>query len=383
MRRKLYGRIMERVEGPEAVVVTGMRRVGKTTLLKQVYDSIPSGNKIFLDLENPVNQKYFEEENYEAIRYQFEVLGISRSERAYIFLDEIQFVKNAPSVVKYLLDHYQFKFFLTGSSSFYLKNLFSESLAGRKIIYELSPLDFEEFLELKGAGLVRGGGKVTEAIYELFSPWYREYVEFGGFPGVVTKTAVEEKKEGLDDIFTAYFNKEVLGIGGFRNNQTVRDLILLLAARVGSRVEVAKLAAELGVTRVSVNDYLAFLEGTYFISLIGRYSTDRDVEARGAKKVYLCDSGLVNHLTRADWGKVFENAVYNQLRTRGEVKYYQRKSGAEIDFVVDGSAFEVKMNGDDRDRRKLEERAGELKLGERSLVSFEFTKAMAKYGFEL
>lgn len=364
-------------------MVTGMRRVGKTTLLKQVYDSIPSGNKIFLDLENPVNQKYFEEENYEAIRYQFEVLGISRSERAYIFLDEIQFVKNAPSVVKYLLDHYQFKFFLTGSSSFYLKNLFSESLAGRKIIYELSPLDFEEFLELKGAGLVRGGGKVTEAIYELFSPWYREYVEFGGFPGVVTKTAVEEKKEGLDDIFTAYFNKEVLGIGGFRNNQTVRDLILLLAARVGSRVEVAKLAAELGVTRVSVNDYLAFLEGTYFISLIGRYSTDRDVEARGAKKVYLCDSGLVNHLTRADWGKVFENAVYNQLRTRGEVKYYQRKSGAEIDFVVDGSAFEVKMNGDDRDRRKLEERAGELKLGERSLVSFEFTKAMAKYGFEL
>src|SRR3989344_8763388 len=159
MKRKLYSKIIDRLDALEAIVVTGMRRVGKTTLLKQVYDSLKSDNKIFLDLENPINQKYFSEENYEAIKYTLETLGVNLTQKAYVFLDEIQFVGSIPSVVKYLMDHYQIKFFLTGSSSFYLKNLFSESLAGRKIIYELSPLDFEEFLELKGAGLVRGGGE--------------------------------------------------------------------------------------------------------------------------------------------------------------------------------------------------------------------------------
>ena len=384
MKRKLFDKLMARVEGPEAIVVTGMRRVGKTTLLRQVYEEIASDNKIFLDLESPVNQKYFEEENYDAIKYQLEVMGINSSQRAHIFLDEIQFVRNAPSVVKYLMDHYGYKFFLTGSSSFYLKNLFSESLAGRKTIYELFPLVFEEFLELKGSRFKLGDGKADKIIYEVVMPLYREYVEFGGFPGIVVKASTDEKKEALDDIFAAYFNKEVLGIGGFRNNQVVRDLILLLAARVGSKVEATKLAAELGVTRISVTEYLAFLEGTYFISLVDPYSVNRDVEVRGTKNVYLCDSGLTNRLARIDDGRVFENAIYQQLRSQGEVKYYQRQSGVEVDFIVDGTtAYEVKMKASAQDYKKLARLAGEINMKEKTLVSYELSDAPVKYGFEV
>jgi len=72
-------------------------------------------------------------------------------ERVYLFLDEIQNLKNLPSVAKYLIDHYQVKFFLTGSVSFYLKNLFSESLSGRKVLFELFPLNFQEFLRFRCA----------------------------------------------------------------------------------------------------------------------------------------------------------------------------------------------------------------------------------------
>ncbi len=118
--------------------LTGMRRTGKTTLLNHIFGSIESQNKIFLDLENPINRKYFEEENYERIKKSFEFMGIDFETRAYIFLDEIQFVKNLPSIAKYLIDHYRVKFILTGSASFYMKNLFTESLAGRKYIFELS-----------------------------------------------------------------------------------------------------------------------------------------------------------------------------------------------------------------------------------------------------
>lgn len=383
MQRKLYNNIIHNLDTPEALVVTGMRRVGKTTLYQQVFDTIKSNNKIFLDLENPLNQKYFEEVNYESVKYTFQTLGIDLSEKAYIFLDEIQFVKNLPSVVKYLIDHYKIKFFLTGSSSFYLKNLFSESLSGRKIIYELSPLDFEEFLLLKGSNLSIPN-KINEPIYRTIIPLYREYAEFGGFPGVITKTSAEEKHEALEDIFTSYFNKEVLNLGAFRNNQVVRDLMLLLINRIGSKIDVQKLSQELGVTRVTINEYLAFLEGTYFISLVPPFSTNKDVEIRAAKKVYLCDSGLVNNLGDIPFGGIFENTVYNQLRCKGEVNYYQRKSGVEIDFILDKKiAWEVKTKGTKQDVNKLNRLIESLKLTEGHVVSFDYTNASVVFGFQI
>lgn len=383
MIRKLFKKITSRMETPEAIVVTGMRRVGKTTLYQQVYESIKSDNKIFLDLENPVNQKYFEEVNYEAIKYKFQTLGIDLSQKSYIFLDEIQNVSNLPSVVKYLIDNYQIKFFLTGSSSFYLKNLFSESLAGRKIIYELFPLDFEEFLLLKDSKIVIPK-KISKPVYQTIIPLYQEYIEFGGFPGVVIKTSVEEKREALMDIFSAYFNKEVLTIGGFRNNQAVRDLMLLLISRVGSKIDVQKLSKELGITRVTVMEYLAFLEGTYFISLISPYSTSRDTEIRAAKKVYLCDSGLVNSVQNIPFGNLFENTIYNQLQTLGEMNYYQRKSGVEIDFILKKQiAYEVKTKATVFDKSRLQRLTREIKLKEENLVSFEYSDIKVLYGFQL
>ena len=383
MKRKLFNQLVARIDVPEAIVVTGMRRVGKTTLLKQVYGSINSENKIFLDLENPVNQKYFEEINYEAIKYKFQTLGIDISQKSFIFLDEIQNVSNLPSVVKYLADHYQIKFFLTGSSSFYLKNLFSESLAGRKVIYELFPLDFEEFLLLKESKIIVPE-MIGKSIYQTLIPLYKEYIEFGGFPGVVMKTSLEEKREALMDIFSAYFNKEVLNIGGFRNNQAVRDLILLLISRVGSKIDVQKLSTELGITRVTLMEYLAFLEGTYFISLISPYSTNKDTEIRLAKKVYLCDSGLVNSIQNIPFGSLFENTVYNQLRIKGGINYYQRKSGVEIDFILKKqTAYEVKTKATFFDKLKLHRLDKELKLKTDNMVSFEYSDIKTVYGFQL
>jgi predicted AAA+ superfamily ATPase len=126
--RPIIDRIRPYYDSPEAIIVTGMRRTGKTTLLRLIFSQINSANKIFLDLENPLNRRYFEESNYEKIKSTLEILGLDFTIKANIFIDEIQFVRTLPSIIKYLIDHYQAKFFLTGSSSFYLKNLCSESL---------------------------------------------------------------------------------------------------------------------------------------------------------------------------------------------------------------------------------------------------------------
>ena len=148
-KRRLYTDIEKRIEDKEIIVVTGMRRVGKTTLLRMIYDEIKSKNKLFLDIENTINQKIFEEEDYDNIWANLKPFGITDLEKAYVFLDEIQSKPDIVKSIKYLYDHYDIKFFLTGSSSFYLKNLFPESLAGRKNIFELYPLNFSEFLMFK------------------------------------------------------------------------------------------------------------------------------------------------------------------------------------------------------------------------------------------
>ncbi|TET78742.1 MAG: hypothetical protein E3J41_03855, partial [Candidatus Cloacimonadota bacterium] len=101
--RFIFEEIKKHWDSPEAIVVSGMRRTGKTTLLQSIYEQISSKNKIFLDLENPLNRKYFEEDNYERIKMSFNILGIDFSVKSFIFLDEIQFVKNLPSVVKYFI----------------------------------------------------------------------------------------------------------------------------------------------------------------------------------------------------------------------------------------------------------------------------------------
>ena len=385
--RELYSRIMPFQDSPEAIVVTGMRRVGKTTLLLHILRNLKSQNKIFLDLENPLNQRYLEDPNYERILDTFKFLGLDTRKRGYVFLDEIQFVKSIPSAVKYLTDHYEIKFILSGSSSFYIKNLFSESLSGRKYIFELYPFSFGEFLSARKPVLNTKNleGRVTPAIFEELDRHYHEYLLYGGFPGVVLKDPVEEKKMMLQDIFSSYFQLEVKQLGDFRKTTVIRDLMLLLMERVGSRLDIQKLSKEIGVSRETVYNYLAFLENTYFITLIRPFSRSRDSEIRSMPKVYVCDTGLVNQFARIGEGALFENAVFSALRANGEVNYYQKKSGVEIDFILNKRhAYEVKLKPYDQDLMRLSRLAEELKLQDYTIVSRKYTELPhTTYGFIL
>lgn len=385
--REIYSKIKPYFDSPEVIVVTGMRRTGKTTLLKYVYDQIISNNRLYLDLENPINRKYFEEEDYEKIKFNFEIKGINFQEKAFIFLDEIQFVKNLSSVVKYLYDHYKIKFFLTGSSSFYIKNLFSESLAGRKYIFELFPLTFKEFLLFKDEKLIipNREEKISKTVFDIFSNLYEEYLRFGGFPGVVQKNSFQEKKMALEDIFSSYFQLEVIQLSDYKKTSVVRDLILLLMQRIGSKVDVQKLSSELGVSRPTLYEYLSFLEDTYFITLVKSYSKNKDAEIRSQEKVYVCDSGLVNNLVQVDEGSLFENNVFNALRSRGPIHYYQKRGGAEVDFILNKEeAYEVKLTPTYRDEARLRKICNELGMKNFSLVSKNYSELeKVIYGFNV
>ncbi len=348
--RKLFNELMKRTKDKEIIVVTGMRRVGKTTTFKMIFEKLETENKAFFDMENPLDQKVFEEEDYNNIWANLKPFGIGTKEKAFIFIDEIQVKPEIVKVVKYLYDHYNVKFFLTGSSSFYLKNLFPESLAGRKTTFELFPLDFEEFLIFKNnkksfnEKFKRKDKDKNKVEYEKRKKLYEEYIEFGGFPQVVLENNNEKKKEALVDIFKSYFEKDVQVIADFKEINKFRDLLLLLLKRIGTKLDISKLSSEVGVSRETIYSYISFLEKTYFISLISPFTKSRDREVSGTKKIYACDNGIIKYIGKCEDGNLLENAVFNNLRKCGEIRYYERRSGGEVDFILPEKiiAIEVK-----------------------------------------
>ncbi|KQC14742.1 MAG: hypothetical protein APR63_13520 [Desulfuromonas sp. SDB] len=373
--RDIFKKIENHLDDLEAIVITGMRRTGKTTALLYVKDKYFRKNSIYLDLENPLNQKYLESENYQEIKTNFEFLGINFKKRAVIFLDEIQYLSKIPSVVKYFIDHYSVKFFISGSASFYLKNLFSESLSGRKYLFEIFPLAFNEFLNFKEASFIIPDKKISKEIYDSLKPLMLEYLNYGGFPQVVLKNSDEEKKLSVNDIFTSYFQNEIIQMSDFRKNNKVRDLILLLMERVGSKLDYQKLSSILGISRPTLYNYISFLEQTYFISLVKPYSSGKDTEIRKAPKVYLCDVGLLNNVAKVSRGHLFENAVFQIIRKDNKINYYQKKSGVEIDFVLNQErCLEVKINPDENDLSRIRRLCEQLKLKRYNLVGLNYSK---------
>jgi len=378
--RRILADLKKQIETNEIVVLTGMRRAGKTTLLRMIFDKISGGNKVFLDIENPLEQQIFEETDYNNIWANLASYGISAKSKSYIFIDEIQAKPDVVRAVKYLHDHYKVKFFLTGSSSFYLKNLFPESLSGRKAVFVLYPLDFEEFLIFKGKRRAPAGGfkeklkSKNKVSFEQNRKLYDEYLEYGGFPQVVLTDDSTRKKQQLNDILKSYFEKEVLSLAEFRQIKAFRDLMMLIMRRAGSQIDISKLASEVGVSRPTVYSYIYFLEATYFIDLISPFSRSVDREVSGTKKLYVCDNGILNQFGRVSEGAMFENAVYHDIRKYGEVKYYRKRSGAEIDFVLPdiSTAVEIKRTGRESDYKKLTVTAKSLKLKENYIVTKNF-----------
>src|SRR5919109_3299672 len=102
--REIFKKLKEEIKTKEITVITGMRRVGKTTALRYLYNLVESKNKVMLDLENPLNRKVFEEENYDAVWSNLKQFGISDANKAYIFIDEVQNLPMLSRVAKYLYD---------------------------------------------------------------------------------------------------------------------------------------------------------------------------------------------------------------------------------------------------------------------------------------
>lgn len=363
--RNVYPALLAHTHKKQITVLTGMRRTGKTTLIKQLVEGSAIRQKFYFDLERIDNRSLFSEANYETIIYALTQQGAVFNEKVLIAIDEIQLVPNLPSVLKYLYDAYDIKFIVTGSSAYYMKNMFSESLAGRKKIFEIYPLNFSEMLAFNGISAakapLRNAGKFVRSEYERLKNYYETYISFGGFPEVVLSSSIDDKKDMLQDIISSYINFDITLLADIRNPANLYKLIKLLSVRIGTKLDVSKLTSIIGISRPTVENYLDLLEQSYLIRTIPVLSNSPDREITKARKIYFLDNGIASVSAEASSGAMFENAVFNQLHPQGDIAYYQLKSGREIDFILNKeTCFEVKETATERDFKNVQSLAPNL-----------------------
>jgi len=357
----------------EFTIITGARQTGKTTILKHLFDTIKKQNKkvFYLTLEKEDVLQEINSNPENIFRYTGKIanpLYEGVSEIIYLLLDEIQYAENPSNFLKYLYDTYSpnLKIIATGSSSFYIDKKFKDSLIGRKRLFHLKTLNFDEFLVFKDKidlknelEKIRERQEYKSVRYTEIMHYLTEYLTFGGYPNVVLAQSDEEKINVLEEIKNSYIKRDILD-SKVENRQAFYNLLNILAGQTGNLLNKNMLSKSLRIDLSTVENYLYIMQKSYHIELVRPFFRNIKKELVKMPKVYFNDIGLLNILLnnfqaiikREDKGSLLENYVYIRLREiykQDDIKFWRTASGNEVDFVVSdtfgkGEAFEVKFN---------------------------------------
>ncbi|OGW84388.1 MAG: hypothetical protein A2987_02170 [Omnitrophica bacterium RIFCSPLOWO2_01_FULL_45_10] len=322
--RNVIHKLEKELSEPEILILLGPRQVGKTTLLKELEGfSRKKGYKtVFFDLEQPQVLANFNRSDSEIVK----MIGESGD---IVFIDEFQYVRNISKIFKAIFDSKKkVKIVCSGSSSLEIHRHLKESLAGRRFLYRIYPLEYAEI-------------KRSAAGFEL-----EEYLRFGGMPGLTHTASPERKQQILNELLGSYILKDVKSLVKEENIRAFNHLLYLLAEKQGSTISVHSLSAEVGLSSKAINRYLDILEETYVNYRVYSYSQNLGNELKKSCKTYLYDLGVRNMLlkdfsaikTRADKGVIFETFVFLKLQSglspNMEIKFWRTRDGGEVDFIV-------------------------------------------------
>jgi len=358
IKRKILPLISRFLEYKEAIVIYGARQVGKTTIIKMLIEQlkdngIPNEAIFYFDLEdldvlNLCNQGVDSLIRYIDARTSFKG-------KIYLFIDEIQYLDNASSFIKLIVDNHsnRFKLIVSGSSVPGIKSKIKQSLVGRIVTFEVFGLDFEEFLWFKNKtfNLDKIADEKTEKELEQL---FEEFIIFGSYPRIALIFEIDDRKYYLKELIQTYIKKDIRDIGRVRNIMKFNNFLRILADQTGNLLNIDELASSVGIARETVYDYLTLLEGTYIVRRLTPFFRNLRSELTKMPKIYFEDSGVLNYLKYNDIvekvsGQLFENSIYAELRKIVDLealRYWRTQSKQEVDFIMEHRrqifAFEVK-----------------------------------------
>ena len=299
-----------------ATIITGMRRVGKSTLLNQVARNMGYGHVMYLNFDD-INMSGFQQDDF--IRLHNE---IKRRDAHELFFDEIQLVAGWEILIHQLLRE-GFVVYISGSNASMLSVDLGTHLTGRHLSTELFPFSYNEFLTY-----THGSNSVSAL---------DEYILTGGIPEYVRTRDGQILRTLLDDVLV----RDIAVNKNVRNVDSLKQLAVYMLSNIARPYSASKLTSVTGVSSAStILDFLSYMRNAYLIDSIGMYDHSLKVTARNPRKAYACDTGLAHSVSLShspDTGRYLENAVFIYLRHHYSSNHiYYFKQQGECDFVLTG-----------------------------------------------
>ncbi len=308
------------------VVISGIRRCGKSTLLNQIRNECKE-KEYYMNFDDE-RLIHFSVEHFQLLHETFiELFGIQKT----FYFDEIQNIPGWERFVRRLYDE-GYKVFITGSNATMLSRELGTHLTGRYIQTELFPFSFKEFLACKQYSLTESNLYTTDGRATLIG-YFNEYFQTGGFPLYL--------KEGSDDylksLYESILYRDVLVRNKLVNEKELLELVNYLASNVSKLTSYNGLTKVAGVKNATtIRNYLSFLQDTYLIFQVGKFDYSLKKQLQNPKKTYFIDNALIRRLGfmfSEEKGRLLENIVFLELRRR-RLEIFYHISRFECDFVI-------------------------------------------------
>lgn len=328
--REKLAQIKKYIKSPSALVISGLRRVGKSTLLAQIAHQFYSRDDYYF-----VN---FEDERFlsfaaDDFNLLFETLLELFGPKKVFLLDEVQNVIGWERFVRRMIDQ-NYKFYLTGSNASLLSRELGTKLTGRYIPVELFPFSFAEFLAFKGQKIPYLSTLSTLQKGKL-KKYLNEYLKFGGIPDALKYPGINLYKTLYDDVIY----RDVAVRFKIEETKALKELTFYLLSNISSLISFNKLKDFLKLGSVNtVKNYIDYLQAGWLIFAVNKYAFSIKTQQIANKKIYAIDTGLVKSVAFSfseNRGKMLENLVYLSLRRLfEEIYYYTTENNLEVDFYL-------------------------------------------------
>ncbi|MFH0955995.1 MAG: ATP-binding protein [Candidatus Falkowbacteria bacterium] len=326
----------------EIIVITGLRRSGKSTLLKLIWDefktkeSLTDDQFLYLNFEDERLINFTKDDFNKILEIYYELYSPGKKKKIFLYFDEIQNIPYWEKWINRLYEENKYKIFVTGSNATLLSSELAVALTGRHIPVTLYPLSFYEFyVYFKNNTLTK------QSFYNLeekakIKRALDEYLKLGGLPEYL-KT---KSPELIQEYFKNILLRDIVGRYNIKHKQGLKELAHILLASIGQICSLRNLSKSIEIKNIgTVKNYLRYLEDSFLFFRAPMFSYSYKQQVYNPDKMYLVDMGFFYNAafkSSENLGHVYENLVFLSLfRDKdNEVFYYKTKNNLEVDFAV-------------------------------------------------
>ncbi|NOQ37958.1 AAA family ATPase [archaeon] len=377
IQRSLMKKIDEYRKSPFIIIISGVRRCGKSTLMDRIRTE--DSYYVNFDDERFIN---FDVNDFQALH---ELLIELFGEKDIFLFDEIQNIKGWERFVRRLYDDKK-KIYVTGSNASMLSKELGTHLTGRNISLQLYPFSFKEYLDMEKYEL-KPLGRLTSIEKSKIKNMFNRYLRDGGFPEhILTK-----KDEYLKNVYENIIYRDIITRYMLTKEKPIKETVYFAVSNIGKEISFNTIKKLTGLTSATtIKEYFEYLDNSYLVFLISRYDPSLKKQIYYNKKVYFIDSGMARTIgfrASEDKGRLLENMVFLDLKRKGyEIYFHKQKK--ECDFLVREGINIVKAiqvtcyleGGDDREIAGLLEALDNYNLKEGLILTLDEEDEIKKDG---